>query len=348
MSDQRIRDLLHEVADGVEPGDRLEAIRAATADGRRTRRGWWAAGGVSLVAAAVVTAVVLTTGNAPTGAPDPVAPVSTPTSDPPTTTPSLEERMEKLEEMRELSERVTAIYYVGDTWAGQRLYREFRTGLGADPLGAATAGLATAPDDPDYVNLWPADAILDVSFDGVGDDGQIGVSVDRTYAGRPASMTPDQASLAVEQVVRTLQAAVKARAPVQFYADGNPISQVLGVPTSEALSTAPDLDVLAHVNISDPFEEQVVDNDEPFVVRGVGTGYEGNIVTRIQRWEGTYVVDEIPTIASGETLDRLWPFEVTFDLTDVPPGDYVVTSRTEDPTGAGNEYEDSRRITIVD
>ena len=38
MSD-RIKDLLTEVADGVEPGDRLDAIRAATADAGGVRAG---------------------------------------------------------------------------------------------------------------------------------------------------------------------------------------------------------------------------------------------------------------------------------------------------------------------
>ena len=53
-SSATIKDLLHEVTDAVEPGDRLHAIRVATADtGRRTRRGWWTAGGVGLVARAL-------------------------------------------------------------------------------------------------------------------------------------------------------------------------------------------------------------------------------------------------------------------------------------------------------
>ena len=54
-------------------------------------------------------------------------------------------------------------------------------------------------------------------------------------------------------------------------------------------------------SISDPFEGQVVDNDQPFVVTGVGTRFEGNIVTTgSQRLEGTDVVEPQPTIASGE------------------------------------------------
>ena len=328
MNDRLIKDLLHEAAESVEPGDRLGAIRAATAPTRR-RTAWWAVGGAGLGAAATVTAVVLATGTSPTGAPAPADPVDpAPTVVDPAT-------------------RAVPVYVVGETPRGQRLYREFRR-LPGDPLSAAFDALAMPPDDPDYVSLWPADAILDVSFDGVGDDGQIGVTVDPTHASRPDSMTPEQARLAVEQVVRTFQAATQSSAPVQFHANGNPVNEVLGVPTSEPLTTAPDLDVLAHVNLSDPFEGQVVDNDEPFVVRGVGTGYEGNIVTRIQRWEGTYVVDELPTIASGEGAPRLWPYEVTFDLTDVPPGDYLVSSRDEDPSGAGKEYVDTRRITVVD
>jgi hypothetical protein len=82
-------------------------------------------------------------------------------------------------------------------------------------------------------------------------------------------------------------------------------------------------------------------------VKGVGNSFEGTIVTRIQRWEGTYVVDQKPTIA-GTYEDRLFPFEVTFDLTDVAPGDYVVISQTDDPSGAGMFDTDTRRITIVD
>ena len=59
------RDLLHEVADGVEPGDRLDAIRAATPRSAYAPRAGGSAGGAGLVAASVVTALALTTGGAP-------------------------------------------------------------------------------------------------------------------------------------------------------------------------------------------------------------------------------------------------------------------------------------------
>jgi hypothetical protein len=335
MSD-RIKDLLHEVADGVEPGDRLDAIRAETLGGRRTGRGWWAAGGVGLVAASVVTALVLGTGSTPSSGPGPAASTSpTPT----TTATDPETRGGALQ---------VWVYYVGDTPDGQRLYRELRRTNGESPMVAAKDGLRLAPLDPDYVNLWPADAIQDVSFDGIGDDGVIGVTVDPVHRERPAGMSEVEAGLAVEQVIRTVQAAARTRVAVQFFAEDNPIDQVLGVPTSEPLAAGSDLAVLAHVSLSDPSEGLLVDNDEPFTVEGVGNSFEGNIVTRIQRLSGVVeIVAEEPAIA-GTYEDRLFPFEVTFDLTAVPPGDYLVVSRTDDPSGEGRVHVDDRRITVVD
>ena len=344
MNDQLIRDLLHEVTDAVEPSDRLDPIRAATTDsGRRTGRGWWAAGGVGLVAASAGTALALTTGGAPqVREPDPADPAPT-TSD-----------------VRETAKPVAAVYYVGDTPAGPRLYREFRPVVidaDANPLDAAVRaavgryaadGSPLPPMDPDYRVPWPAGT--DASARVVPSRDRIEISLGGDVEGSlrdRGSLSMAEASLAVEQLVRTAQGVVGARLPVRLLLYGEVTDQVLGVPTSEELATARDLDVLAHVNLSDPFEGQVVDNDEPLVVRGVGNSFEGNIVTRIQRWEGTEVVAEEPAIA-GSYEDRLFPFEVTFDLTDVAPGDYVVISRTDDPSGEGRFDTDTRRITVVD
>lgn len=337
MNDQRIRDLLHEVADGIEPDDRLDAIRAATAEGRRT--GWWAAGGVSLVAAAVVTALAFTMGGTPRSQDrDPAEPV-------PTRTTATE------------SPRTSAVpvYYVGDTPNGPRLYREFRR-MEGDPLDAAVAaavgrtvdGPPLAPLDPDYRVPWPPMTAASATVSSEGDVIEINLGGDPEGSlDDRGDLSDAEAGLAVEQLVRTAQAAVQERLPVRFLLYDEITDQVLGVPTSEPLTVDSDLAVLAHVSISDPSEGDEVDNDEPFTVTGLGNSFEGNIVTRIQRWEGTYIVDEKPAIA-GTNEDRLFPFEVTFDLTDVPPGDYVVVSRTDDPTGEQRFHTDSRRITIVD
>lgn len=334
MSDQRLRDLLHEVADGIEPGDRLEAIRVATAGGgRRTGRGWWAAGGAALVAASVVTAFALTTGGGPRGSePGPAEP-------PPTRTTATEDPQT----------RTVPIYFVGDTPDGPRLFREFQGSAGtwaASPekfaLEAALRGNAL---DDDYRSDWPDGAHIDSI--GLEPD-LVTISLDGDIHDRPPGMTEAEAQLAIEQVVRTAQGVFgQGRVPVRLLLNDQITDQVLGVPASEPLTVGSDLAVLAHVSISDPSEGTEVDNDEPFTVRGRGNSFEGNIVTRIQRWEGTAVVAEEPAIA-GTYEDKLFPFEVTFDLSQVPPGVYVVSSRTDDPTGEGRFHTDTRRITIID
>ena len=331
MSD-RITDLLHEVADGVEPGERLGAIRAATADaGRRTTRGWWAAGGVGLVAASVVTALALTTGAGPRSTdPQPADPAPPSATDPHPT-----------------ESRVVPVYFVGDTPSGPRLYREFQRGTG--PMSAETfaldAALAGRSLDPDYRSPWPADAVSEAYL---MSEEVITVTLMGDLHDRPAGMSEVEARLAVEQVVRTAQGGFgHGRIPVQLLLNGTRTDQVLGVAASEPLAAGSDLEVLAHVSISNPSEGQLVDNDRPFTVKGVGNSFEGNVVTRVQRWEGTYVVDEQPTIA-GTGEDRLFPFEVTLDLTDAAPGEYVVVSQTDDPSGEGMFDTDTRRITIVD
>lgn len=350
MSD-RIKDLLHEVADGVEPSDRLDAIRTATSvRGRRTGRGWWAAGGVGLLAASVVTALALTTGGTPRGSdPEPAEPA-------PTTTTMTD---------GPLPGEVTGgvpVYFVGDTPNGPRLYRENRyvdVGYGESPLaGVIGVAMGRAPDgsprpplDPDYRVLWPEGTSGTAALD--KETGEIGITVGRTDGGDSSTLrergalSAEEAALAVEALIRTAQGVVGREAPVRFSIDGELTDQLLGVPTSEPLTAGPDLAVLARVSIDFPSEGRTVDNDEPFTVRGLGNSFEGNIVTRIQRWEGTAVVAELPTIA-GWGKERLYPFEVTFDLSDVPPGEYVVISRTDDPSGAGNFDTDTRRITVVD
>ena len=335
MSNDTVSELLHEVADAVEPADRLDAIRAATAPERRTGRGWWTAGGVGLVAASVVTALALTTGGGPRGSEPGPAEESTATTDTTATEPN------------PATSRVVPVYFVGDTPSGPRLYREFQRGTG--PMSAETFALDAALHgdalDPDYRSPWPADAVSEAYL---MSEELITVTLTGDLHDRPAGMSEADARLAIEQLVRTAQGVYgHGRIPVQLLLNGARTDQVLGVPASEPLSAGSDLEVLAHVSISNPSEGQEVDNDRPFTVKGVGNSFEGNIVTRIQRWEGTYIVDQEPTIA-GTYEDRLFPFEVTFDLTDVAPGDYVVISQTDDPSGAGMFDTDTRRITIVD
>ena len=226
MNDLKIRDLLHEVADDIEPGDRLDAIRAATAPaGRRTRRGWWAAGGAGLVAASVVTAFALSTGGAPqTTDPGPAGPPSTAGS----TAPD-----------GEGTSRRVHVYFVGDTAAGPRLFRELRPDLDADSgvvlgIDAALRGDAL---DPDYRSPWPEGVVLRQWSD--GPDG-ITVSLEGAPVERPADMSEEDARLALEQLVRTAQAVCgRGKVPVDVQIEQQVTDTVLGVPTTAPLTGSP-------------------------------------------------------------------------------------------------------------
>ncbi len=350
MSGDRIEELLREVADDVQPGDRLDAILDA-ADTGRGRRQWWVAGSALVVAASVVTALALAQGGTPrSGSPDPSDTSTAPTRPPtgvasPTVSPDAPDSVPS----------VVAIYYAGDTPSGPRLYREFRS-LPGDPLTAAVSAAVGRdaddrplyPLDPDYQVAWPSFVRASAALSPGGDLIEVDLSGDpQDDLHDRSGLTPNEARIAVEAVVRTAQAAVGERLPVQLLLFGERTDQVLGVPASEPLDAGSDLAVLSHVSLTDPSQGLLVDNDDPFTVSGVGNSFEGTVVVRIQRWEGTRVVDEKPTIA-GWQEDRLFPFEITFDLRGVAPGDYVVVARTDDPSGQGLFDTDTRVISIVD
>ena len=319
----RITDLLHEVADDVEPGDRLDAIRSEIGV-RRPGRGWWAAGGVGLVAASVVAALAMTTGAPAPTEPQPVAPPASTGADAAT--------------------QAVAVYYQGDTGLGLRLYREFRRVRADDPLTAAlTLVFEGTPSDPDYRTGW---APVPGTFVGA----EVVDDVVRVEIGDPELLLEHdppvaQNALAIEQVIFTAQAALQERLPVQFVHDGEPVSELFGRDASEPLPGAPQDEVLAPVSLSDPSEGRKVDNDESLTVRGTTFAPDGTVTTRIRRWEGTFVAAEkVDRVGLGNEAPV--SFTATFTLGELPPGDYVVISEVTDPSGAVTT--DTRRITVVD
>lgn len=324
MSD-RITDLLHEVADDVEPGDRLEAIRAEIGV-RRPGRGWWAAGGVGLVAASLVAALALTTGGAPTREQQPVGPLPSTDAD------------------SDAATRAVAVYYQGDTGLGLRLFREFRRVRADDPLTAAlTLVFEGTPSDPDYRTGWApvpgtfvgAEVVDDVIRVEIGDP-ELLIEHDPPVA---------QNALAIEQVIFTAQAALQERLPVQFVHDGEPVSELFGRDASEPLPGAPQDEVLAPVSLSDPREGLLVDNDESVEVRGRGTSASGNVdINVIGVASGASVNAAI--LKDYLRTDRLTGFSIGLGLADAPPGEYDVIATVRGPNGTLTT--DTRRITVVD
>ncbi len=257
---------------------------------------------------------------------------------------------------------VTPVYYVGDGPDGPDapehvLYREFGRAVAKDPLNAAIELLQSTPADPDYTTLWPKASLEFGSFDGIGDQGFISVVLtDPALVERPSPMNEAEARLAIQQVVYTMQAALRTRAPVEFSLPGatSNVDTVLGVPAERdaefsgvrKYTEAPVLDVLSHMVISDPAEGLVV-SDDSFTARGLGTGFEGSLVCFVR--DGDRQLWAEPTIA-GWQEERLFPWELEVDLSDVPSGTYTFLCTTDDPTGGteGRGADTDTRTIVVE
>ena len=326
MSD--LSSLLHEAVADVEPADRLVAVRARARQ-RRTRRLWVVSGGAVVAAAATVAAVVLATHPGTSAGPEPGPATHVPTATEPTTAPSASER------------HAVAIYYLGGSTSQPKLYREFRAYPESVPTPSdALDGLVSGPSDPDYRTLWPSGAFAWVK---VGQD-LITVSLsDASLRERPVTMSEAEAAASVQQVVYTLQAYAQQRLAVQFTYNGNPIDQVLGVPTSEPLANAPILQTLSRVNLTTPSEGEELSGT--LDVEGVANSYEANVTWSLED-QSQVPVDSGSFTATGYMAEKLFPFHGSIDVSSLDPGTYTLIVSTDDPSGAGNVDNDSRTVII--
>jgi hypothetical protein len=339
--DRRLTDLLSDAVSDVEPPDRLQAIRSRTRGASMTtRRPWWyAVGGVAAATAAVIIAFAVIGGPTDEGQdPQPAASDSASASDSPTESASEDPAPEQV---------AAPIYYAGETPQGLRLYREFqRVPAGERLLAAARAATEGTPLDPDYASLWGAPAVTQVSFDGTGAQGEFAVTLrDESLTSAPAGMTGAEAELAVQQLVYTLQGVGQARAPVRFYVGGEPVDTVLGLDAAEPFTNAPQLDVLALVNITSP-EEGATVSAGTLDISGVASSFEATVPVAILDSTGDVVLEDFVT-AEG-CCDRLYPWEGSLDISGLPSGDYTFRASTDDPSdGEGDGPQvDTKTITI--
>ena len=160
---------------------------------------------------------------------------------------------------------------------------------------------------------------------------------------RPATMSPAEAEASIQQVVYTMQAMAQERLPVQFTLHGNPIDQVLGVPTAEPLANAPVLETLSRVNLTTPSESETVSGI--LEVTGVANSFEANVTWAIEDLSQV-PVDSGSFTATGYMADKLFPFTGSIDVSSLDPGTYTLIVSTDDPSGAGNVDNDSRTVII--
>ncbi len=304
-----LRDLLTDAVADVEPEYRLDTIRARTQRPHR-RRGWYAAGGAILAAASVVTAVNLAQDDGKGR--DNIKPA----------TPS---------------KHAVALYFVGDTPAGPRLYREFQQ-LPSGPLAALQAiTTGHGPQDPDYGTIWPAGVFQSVT---VKDD-VIEIEIGNWGSSAYEFPSDERMALANQQVAYTVQAATKRDLPIRYVADG-----ALVTPLAQPVQRQPQNDVLALVSISDPAEGTRVSGS--FVARGRANSHEATVPWEIRDESDNVVLDGFVTALGW--MDRLYEWETEpIDVSALPPGRYTFVALTSDPSGGAEGFgptSDTRTIIV--
>jgi hypothetical protein len=231
------------------------------------------------------------------------------------------------------------VYFVGDTPQGPRLYREFRQVAADDPAAGALA-LLTSGDalDPDYRTLYPGGTFAGVQVDA---DPIVVDLPDESWTTAPDGMSQDDARLAAQQLVYTLQGIAQSRTPVSIQLDGAP-ADLFGL--GGELSNEPETDVRALVNVTSP--EQGATVSGTFTAGGVSSSFEATTPWEIRSGDGSVVAKGFAT-AQG-WMDKLYPWETEVDVSDLEPGEYTFVASTDDPSdGEGvGPTEDSKTITV--
>ena len=296
--------LLREAVEDVEPTDRRAELRERVAVSSRSRHLRYAITGGLLAAAVVVTGVA----------------VAVQQSDDPETQPCRHQA-------RGGSQPRAASGLRRSTTSARRR-RDHDCSGSSGPVRDRTraptrrsACCSPRPTTPTTTSYWSAGQLLGATVV----NGVIEVDVDPSMTSAPLD------DLALQQVIYTVQAAAgDALLPVQFVHDGNPVAEVGGLPTSEPLTNAPQLDVLALASISDPSDRRVVEGS--FSARGRASSFEGNVPWELRDPDGN-VVREGTTQTYGWE-DHLYPWATgPIDVSDLDPGDYTFVVMTDDPSG---------------
>lgn len=248
----------------------------------------------------------------------------------------------------------TTLYFIGNihTKAAPtyRLYPEKRVIITAsNPLVEAARAVVTATsDNPNVINPWPEHTSIEaVVFTGTEDAGGYEVVFGSdTVAQRPQGLSKENAKVALEQLVRSIQLGT-SDAPVRFLVAGEtdatppaPLPRLLGVKlTDEGLTPGDDLRYLAPVYITTPTHGEVVDST--FTVAGRAATFEGTV-----KWELRQRHQAIQEgVATAEECCTFSPYR--FDIT-APPGNYTLVVKETDPSsGEGKPVASDRRELTV-
>lgn len=345
--EERLRRALDSEARSITPGDRLGAIlaEAHSSDlGGTGRHHRWLVPAVA-AAAAVLLAGTVWAVNRPTGSTPPAAATSstagTPsasatsgTSGTPSTAPSSVPTQTATGPTTPATTPPTSavppvtiptsapVYYLGPVRSGSdqvRLFREFVSAPVVAPVtpeGKALAALRLAmgstPKGSQYVSAWTGVTPQSVT-----------VAADSIRV-RLSSGSSDSATLATEQLVWTVQAALGRSLPVRFeladggqeVSPGHPASSTFNRPTDQLAV----LEQVAPIWVDAPGRDAVVKAGSTVTAKGVASTFEANLEWELLR-DGVWFEKGFTTASAGAPARGNYTFSTKKALT---AGSYVL------------------------
>jgi len=244
------------------------------------------------------------------------------------------------------------VYFVGDSAHGPKLYEELQlqTEVNGQPLlgdlsnlweASAVTAVGGTPNDPDLRNAWPTGAAVASVKPGE----TLTIDLSGNVHDRPAGLSRQDAELAIQALVHSAIAGYRQAGdwPVQLTLHGEPTDTVLGVPTSEPITSDPN--ALAPVQITSPSDGAAVRAGD-LTVTGVAATFEANVLWELR--SGGDVGSDV-VVQQGHTTAKecctLAPY--SFTIKDVQPGSYTLVVHDEDMSGEGRPVnQDTKEIVV--
>ncbi|GAB2989853.1 hypothetical protein [Nocardioides montaniterrae] len=231
------------------------------------------------------------------------------------------------------------VYFQAASPTGVRLYAEPHdvAGTGDDRVLAAVRALTArhGPDDPDYRTVWPAHSFSAASVE--KDRIVIGLTAKATK--RPRGVTAAEATIGLQQLAFTADAASDTNLPVEIVSPGSTTSSPLGISTGPIVRDQ-SLGLFAPVNLS-----HLADG-----ARVSGTLTTGGTLTQdVHRIRWTLSDHRHQPVRHGSAKIMGGSFTLEADLKGLPAGTYVLTVRgraTGQTSGASRNYSDSRNVQV--
>ncbi len=374
--DELMRRALSEEADRIEPADALPEIRARAHAQRRpaVRRPWLLTVGAAAVGtAAAIGAFAVFNGNqnsandgdevagpgtttTATGVPSAKSPATTSapsalptaatlapsTSAAPTVVPT-----ERGEPEQAVKSALVPVYWLGNrtgTQAGAdptptvkakavKLYRTWAKVSGRPAEQAVRIMTSKGPSDPDYYTVWRGAEVNAVTRT----DGVVTVDFKEFPA---ASLDPDVADVAAQQLIYTVQGALHTSTePVQITRQGRAGAKLFGqIDTSTPLGRAQAADVQALVWIDSPADGEITAN--PVTIQGTANAFEATVNYQVTNLKTRKTSKSVVNTKEGQKFS---PFLIELKLT---PGPYQIDAYLISDADGTISDSDSKSIIV--